>query len=59
MIYPYLSDVYGYYFRIMRMWVKHKAECVESYISKAMRRIGSSGEPDITKIQRDRRHMNP
>ncbi len=24
---PYLSDVNVYYFRIMRMWVKHKAAC--------------------------------
>ncbi len=43
MIYPYLSNVNDYYFRIMRMWVKHKA------ISEAMRRIGSHGEPDVTK----------
>ncbi len=32
---------------------------IESYISKAKRRIGLHGEPDFTKVQRDRRHGNP
>ncbi len=27
LIYPYLSDVNFYNFRIIRMWVKHKAVC--------------------------------
>ncbi len=27
LIYPYLSNVNDYYFRIMRMWVKHEAVC--------------------------------
>ncbi len=63
MIYTYLSDVNVYYFRIMRcgcstkQHVKHTA-CIESYISRAKRRIDSHGEPDFTKVQRDRRHRN-
>ncbi len=35
------------------------AACIESYINKPMRRIGSHGEPDFTKIQIDKRHRNP
>ncbi len=39
------------------MW--GNATCVESFISKAIRWIGSRGEPDVTKRQRGRRQGNP
>ncbi len=37
------------------MW--SNVACIESYISKAKRRIGSCGEPDVTKVQGDKKAL--